>query len=67
MAAQLIDFKKEIDLKMENGMKMEEAIFDTLRQYIKECKPIRFEGNGYSDEWKEEAKQRGLIVRRACR
>ena len=60
MAAQLIDFKKEIDLKMDNDMKMEEAIFDTLRQYIKECKPIRFEGNGYSDEWKEEAKQRGL-------
>lgn len=60
MAAQLIDFKKEIDGKMVKGMKMEEAIFDTLRQYIKECKPIRFEGNGYSDEWVVEAKQRGL-------
>src|SRR5690554_4434520 len=60
MAAQLIDFKKEIDTKMEKGMKKEEAIFDTLRLYIKESKPIRFEGNGYSDEWREEAKQRGL-------
>jgi len=45
---------------MKQGMKKEQAIFDTLRIYIKECKPIRFDGNGYSDEWKEEAKQRGL-------
>ncbi len=60
MAAQLIDFKKEIDAKMKKGMKKEEAIFDTLRLYIKESKPILFNGNGYSDEWKEEAKKRGL-------
>ena len=45
---------------MKQGMKKEQAIFDTLRIYIKECKPIRFDGNGYSDEWKEEARQRGL-------
>lgn len=60
MAAQLIEFKKEIDAKMEKGMEKEEAIFDTLRVYIKESKPIRFIGNGYSEEWKEEAKRRGL-------
>ena len=60
MAAQLIDFKKEIDAKMKKGMKKEQAIFDTLRLYIKESKPIRFNGNGYSEEWKEEAKKRGL-------
>jgi glutamine synthetase len=60
MAAQLIDFKKEIDAKMKKGMKKEQAVFDTLRLYIKESKPIRFNGNGYSDEWKEEAKKRGL-------
>ena len=60
VAAQLIDFKKEIDKKTENGMKTEEAIYETLRLYIKESKPIRFEGNGYSDEWKEEAVKRGL-------
>ena len=41
-------------------MKTEEAIYETLRLYIKESKPIRFEGNGYSDEWKEEAVKRGL-------
>lgn len=60
VADQLIDFKKEIDKKTEKGMKTEEAIYDTLRHYIKESKPIRFEGNGYSDEWKEEAVKRGL-------
>ncbi|HHU26220.1 MAG TPA: glutamine synthetase type III [Bacteroidales bacterium] len=60
MASQLIAFKKEIDEKMERGMRKEEAIFDTLRTYIRESKPIRFEGNGYSDEWKEEAQRRGL-------
>ncbi|MDI9604998.1 MAG: glutamine synthetase III [Bacteroidota bacterium] len=60
MASQLIAFKKEIDEKMERGLRKEEAIFDTLRTYIRESKPIRFEGNGYSDEWKEEAQRRGL-------
>ncbi|HCC86640.1 MAG TPA: glutamine synthetase type III [Porphyromonadaceae bacterium] len=60
VAAQLIDFKKEIDTKMKKGMKKEQAIFDTLRLYIKASKPIRFEGNNYSDEWKEEAAKRGL-------
>ncbi len=60
VANQLIDFKKEIERKMKNGMKKEQAIFDTIRHYIKACKPIRFDGNGYSDEWKEEAKKRGL-------
>ena len=60
MASQLIAFKKEIDEKMAYGLRKEEAIFDTLRTYIRESKPIRFEGNGYSDEWKEEAQRRGL-------
>ena len=60
MASQLIDFKKEIDKKMKMKMKKEEAIFDTLRHYIKESKHIRFEGNGYSDEWQKEANERGL-------
>ncbi len=41
-------------------MKNDQAIYDTLRLYIKECKAIRFDGNGYSDEWKEEAARRGL-------
>ncbi|SFU30404.1 L-glutamine synthetase [Porphyromonadaceae bacterium KHP3R9] len=60
VAMQLIEFKKEIDEKMKSGMKKEKAIYDTLRHYIKACKYIRFDGNGYSDEWKAEAKRRGL-------
>lgn len=60
VANQLIEFKSEIDAKIKGGMKKDQAIYDTLRLYIKECKPIRFDGNGYSDEWKEEAKERGL-------
>lgn len=60
VANQLIDFKKDIDTKIKNGQRKEQAIFDTLRHYIKVCKPIRFDGNGYGDEWKEEAKRRGL-------
>jgi glutamine synthetase len=60
VAAQLMDFKKEIDKKMKRGMEKEEAIYDTIRRYIKESKPIRFEGNSYSEEWKKEAERRGL-------
>ncbi len=60
VAKQLIDFKKEIDEKMKAGMKKDQAIYDTLRLYIKECKAIRFDGNGYSDEWRKEAEKRGL-------
>jgi len=60
VASQLIEFKNEIDRKMKEGMKKEQAIFDTLRLYIKKSKPIRFDGNGYSEAWKEEAKRRGL-------
>src|SRR5690554_3644568 len=60
VAAQLLDFKKEIDKKTKSGMKKEQAIYDTIRHYIKESKQIRFEGNGYSDEWKEEAAKRGI-------
>ena len=37
-----------------------------MRKYIKECKPIRFDGNGYSDEWKEEAARRGLDCETSC-
>lgn len=60
MADQLIIFKKDIDKKMKAGMNKDQAIYDTLRLYIKECKAIRFDGNGYSDEWIAEAGRRGL-------
>lgn len=60
MAQQLQTFKKEVDALIENGLKKDEAIFNILREYIKVSKNIMFEGDGYSDEWAEEAKKRGL-------
>ena len=60
VAGQLVEFKKEVDAKIENGTTKETAIFEVLKAYILISKPIRFNGNGYSDEWKEEAFQRGL-------
>ena len=61
VAKQLRDFKKEVDaLIKEKGMKKDDAIFNILREYIKETKAILFEGDGYSEEWEKEAKKRGL-------
>ena len=61
VAEQLIEFKKEVDALIDSkGMKKDDAIFNVLREYIKNSKEILFEGNGYSDAWKKEAKIRGL-------
>lgn len=60
VASQLSAFKKEVDALIEKDMKKDEAILKVLRQYIVESKTIRFEGNGYSEEWVKEAKKRGL-------
>ena len=60
VAKQLIDFKKEVDSLIEGGMKKEDAIFRVLRAYVKNSKAIRFEGDGYSKAWEEEAARRGL-------
>ena len=61
MAKQLIEFKVEVDaLIKEKDMKKDDAIFNVLREYIKQSKNILFEGNGYGDEWQAEAKKRGL-------
>lgn len=60
VASQLNEFKKSYDAKILSGVPKDKAIFDLLKEYIKESKPIRFDGNGYSDEWKAEAKKRGL-------
>ncbi len=59
-AKQLSDFKKEVDTLIETGLKKDEAIFNVLREYIKQCKSIMFEGDGYSDDWAVEAEKRGL-------
>lgn len=59
-AKQLNDFKKEVDALIETGLKKDEAIFNVLREYIKQCKNIMFEGDGYSEDWAIEAEKRGL-------
>jgi len=60
VATQLIEFKAAVDAKMASGTTKEKALFEVIKEYIKISKPIRFDGNGYSDEWKEEAAKRGL-------
>ncbi|HET6558967.1 MAG TPA: glutamine synthetase III, partial [Prolixibacteraceae bacterium] len=60
VADQLFKFKAEVDKLVEDGVKKDEAIFQVLKKLIIESKSIRFDGNGYSDEWKEEAARRGL-------
>ncbi|HOH95917.1 MAG TPA: glutamine synthetase III, partial [Candidatus Enterocola sp.] len=60
VAGQLKEFKLTVDAKIAAGVTKEKAIFDVLKQYIKESKPIRFDGNGYSEAWKQEAKKRNL-------
>lgn len=60
VAQQLAEFRKTLNRKTSRGKKKETAILEILRQYVKESKAIRFEGNGYSKEWEEEAATRGL-------
>ncbi len=61
VAKQLKDFKEEVDALIDKkNLKKDEAIFNVLREYIKESRDILFEGNGYSEEWAKEAKKRGL-------
>ena len=66
VAEQLIEFKKDVGELMEKGEPKVSAIIQVIRKYIKLCKPIRFDGNGYSDEWKEEAARRGLDCETSC-
>ncbi|WP_396596225.1 glutamine synthetase III [Dokdonia sp. R86516] len=61
VAQQLIAFKKEVDALIDNkDMKKDDAIFNILREYIKDSKKIRFEGDGYGAPWEKEAKKRKL-------
>ena len=66
LADQLTTFKAQVDALIAEGEAKTIAILKVLRQCIKECKPIRFDGNGYSDEWVEEAKRRGLDCETSC-
>ncbi|AWM14386.1 glutamine synthetase type III [Flavobacterium sediminis] len=61
VAKQLTDFKKEVDALIDKkGLKKDEAIFNVLREYIKQSRNILFEGDGYSEAWEKEAAKRGL-------
>ena len=60
VAEQLTRFKEAVDRRIESGMKKEKAIYEELKILIRESKPVHFDGNGYSDEWKAEAARRGL-------
>lgn len=60
MANQLREFSKEVDALIGKNLKKDEAILKVLRKYIVDSKNIRFEGNGYGEEWVKEAKKRGL-------
>lgn len=62
VAAQLDEFADKIDARVASGEQVEKAIFDEVKKLIKASRAIQFDGNGYSDEWKEEAARRGLDV-----
>ena len=66
MAEALTSFKERVDKKMAAGENKVSAILEVLKDDIKTCKPIRFDGNGYSDEWVKEAEKRGLDVEKSC-
>ena len=78
MAEALNSFKKRVDQKMKEFAQNPafskgtghtakfHAILDVLRDDIKTCKPVRFDGNGYSEEWVKEAERRGLDVEKSC-
>ncbi len=60
VAEQLNAFKAAVDVRIKGGDKKDDALLKELQKLIKEHKAIRFEGNGYGDEWVKEAKKRGL-------
>ena len=66
MAEALQNFKQRVDAKIDKGDSKVSAILDVLRDDIKTCKPIRFDGNGYSEAWVKEAASRGLDVEKSC-
>ena len=66
VAEALTNFRNRVDDMMEKGEDKMGAIIDVLREDIKACKPIRFDGNGYSEEWVKEARERGLDTESSC-
>ena len=66
VAEALTQFKARVDELMGKGEDQTSAIVDVLREDIKACRPIRFDGNGYGEEWKREAARRGLDCEPSC-
>lgn len=66
VAEALTNFKTRVDALISKGEDPTRAIIEIVREDIKTCKPIHFDGNGYSDEWKEEAQKRGLDCEASC-
>ena len=66
MAESLTSFKERVDAKIAAGENKVAAILEVLKDDIKTCKPVRFDGNGYSEEWVKEAAKRGLDVEKSC-
>ncbi|MBF1481701.1 glutamine synthetase III [Prevotella pallens] len=66
VAEALTNFKTRVDALISKGEDPISAIIEIVREDIKTCKPIHFDGNGYSDEWKEEAEKRGLDCEASC-
>ncbi len=66
VAEALVDFKVRVDALIAKGEDTTKAIVEVIREDIKTCKPIRFDGNGYSEEWVAEATKRGLDVEKSC-
>ena len=66
VAEALVSFKERVDSLIASGEDQTSAIIDVIRDDIKTCRPIHFDGNGYSDEWVEEATRRGLDVEKSC-
>ena len=66
VADALIDFKARVDALIANGVEKMQAILAIVREDIRTCRPIHFDGNGYSEEWKLEAARRGLDVEASC-
>ncbi|QCK15013.1 glutamine synthetase III family protein [Mangrovivirga cuniculi] len=60
VADQLTKFAEAVEKEVKNGTEKRLAVINILREYIKESKKVRFEGDGYSDEWVKEAEKRGL-------
>ena len=66
VAEALHGFKTRVDALIAKGLDKISAIIEVVRDDVKYCKPIHFEGNGYSEEWVEEAKRRGLDCETSC-